>query len=1514
MGPKAKWIGIGLTALLALAIHVEADWSVSEARASVKGRLERLASEAEAIAAEARVFGALDAESPEDRWRVLRSLLAGERVPCAPGVAEAAPVALQEGGTFARASAVPAYGISLRSEQRFVLPAAVRASRFRLRLDPALLGQDRDRPSLLGTLDFEALDGAHATSEIRVRPSALGDGLVGVPLQAPHDWRLVRWTPDPAAPPAVLWGLDAFDEAGQPHALLLTEDTRDRVPVLARAAGLGQERSIAPGAAAEFVLPTLAGADRLWLLLSVERAFPLLQGDHVLGRLALKYETGTQPATIELRNGEHLTADRLLPGIRRPRDARSRVAFRWRDHTGYTQIQQALPVPLDPRRPARTLRVENAGPGGVLRVIAATVVRTRSAPTGSRVQVVTDAQGADGLLLGAGQPDFASHLAHEQPEATSPTTRVFVHRILGDAPTATQLTLSAPLPADPARKEERAKIALLTCLAIALFLAVLLVVDAAGHLRRLSSRLAAGVLAAALVPLAVTILLVDRENTARVESEHAERARAALRQVADRIDLAQNRVQRAARRLAAHVATEVDPDQIAEFGRTVALYGATALSPGLAGTASISSSNLGRMHVPLAGSGADGGLNSARYLDGAADLTGLYASPWDGLLLVGRSRSGGADHWVRVVIGVRVEDAFLEAALAEALDDPTASAVLLDQEGLPLAQAGPRGTALRRALRAQAGVLTTRATTEHGTRVFNRIVAGNASDEHLVAARPLRGGEAGAGGSVWLALGLRRDAIDRAVGARRVPLSWLGLFGLVLVVGVAALVARRVADPVRDLVRVTDAVRRGSFDVVVPQAGSDEVGRLTIAFDQMRRDLKHRVEDLDFLRGAQEALAASLDFHARAGSVLQIFAGRFAPAEALLLDVRDARGPVTVIAESTDDKRFADRPLPLAPRGRLATALAADGPTDLGVATPLGSRREADALGERLLANCPAWISVPLRIGSELLGMVLLGYRDASARPQGEGRRLLEPLAGIAASSLNNARLYRLAALDDVTRLPGATAFEAALRADVESAVAGGRPAVLVRIGLDHLEHVTLRRGVALSHELQRACADALRGLVGERVHLGRLREGELAVRVRAPAPEEARTLAEAIRERLRAVEVRPDAGGEPVGTTVSIGIARCPGDARSLEFLMDAAGRALAAAQREGGDRVEEAARLGAAAVDVPPFEEGAIFRNENMVRVVESARRAARADASVLITGETGTGKEVVAHLIHRRSARANRPFVTVNCAAIPETLLESELFGHERGAFTGAERRREGRFELADGGTLFLDEIGEMTPERAGQAAARPAGASVHAARRYAHDHGGRAHHRRDEPRPGEGGRRRQLPRGPLLPAERDPAARSRRCASAARRSRRSWTSSCGRPSAGRAAAPSGLVSAAMDVLYRHPWPGNVRELKNVIERCAVLCEAEYVGPEHLQLDATHAEGGPFLSPRGAPQDDLNARQRKLLDYLARHGRCTNREYYQMAGTSPRTGLRDLQDLMARGLLMREGRRRGATYRLP
>src|SRR3954471_21378170 len=120
-------------------------------------------------------------------------------------------------------------------------------------------------------------------------------------------------------------------------------------------------------------------------------------------------------------------------------------------------------------------------------------------------------------------------------------------------------------------------------------------------------------------------------------------------------------------------------------------------------------------------------------------------------------------------------------------------------------------------------------------------------------------------------------------------------------------------------------------------------------------------------------------------------------------------------------------------------------------------------------------------------------------------------------------------------------------------------------------------------------------------------------------------------------------------------------------------------------------AAVIEAVAADSRSF----VWKDPAMERVVRLAEQIARSEASVLITGESGTGKEVLARYVHQRSTRRDKPFVCVNCAAIPDNLLESELFGHEKGAFTGAHVARLGKVRLANGGTLFLDEVGELSP---------------------------------------------------------------------------------------------------------------------------------------------------------------------------------------------------------------------------
>src|SRR5205807_28608 len=144
------------------------------------------------------------------------------------------------------------------------------------------------------------------------------------------------------------------------------------------------------------------------------------------------------------------------------------------------------------------------------------------------------------------------------------------------------------------------------------------------------------------------------------------------------------------------------------------------------------------------------------------------------------------------------------------------------------------------------------------------------------------------------------------------------------------------------------------------------------------------------------------------------------------------------------------------------------------------------------------------------------------------------------------------------------------------------------------------------------------------------------------------------------------------------------------LDASLEKVREALKAAEQKLARRKSELVRAGAPMGAAPP---GMVAQSDEMVRLFEMARRVSRVDSTVLITGESGVGKEGLARLIHDESMRAAGPFVPINCAAVPESLLESELFGHVKGSFTGAASDRAGLFEAAQGGTLFLDEVGEV-----------------------------------------------------------------------------------------------------------------------------------------------------------------------------------------------------------------------------
>jgi two-component system response regulator HydG len=250
-----------------------------------------------------------------------------------------------------------------------------------------------------------------------------------------------------------------------------------------------------------------------------------------------------------------------------------------------------------------------------------------------------------------------------------------------------------------------------------------------------------------------------------------------------------------------------------------------------------------------------------------------------------------------------------------------------------------------------------------------------------------------------------------------------------------------------------------------------------------------------------------------------------------------------------------------------------------------------------------------------------------------------------------------------------------------------------------------------------------------------------------------------------------------------------------------------------------------------------GIVAKSVAMAQLVDLARRVAKVDSTVLITGESGSGKERVARLVHEESTRAAGPFVAVNCGAITETLLESELFGHARGAFTGATQDRPGLFESANSGTLLLDEVGEVSPgmqvkllralqereiRRVGENKSRKVDVRVVAATNRDLAHGV------------AGGSFRQdlYYRLKVVELHVPPSARAPRRHLAAR------------PGAARGRGLrmkrkiAGLAPDAADQLLRYEWPGNVRELENAMERAVALARGSRVELEDLPEEIRQA----------------------------------------------------------------------------
>ncbi len=337
-------------------------------------------------------------------------------------------------------------------------------------------------------------------------------------------------------------------------------------------------------------------------------------------------------------------------------------------------------------------------------------------------------------------------------------------------------------------------------------------------------------------------------------------------------------------------------------------------------------------------------------------------------------------------------------------------------------------------------------------------------------------------------------------------------------------------------------------------------------------------------------------------------------------------------------------------------------------------------------------------------------------------------------------------------------------------------------------------------------------------------------------------------------------------------------------------------------------------------------IGKSRKMVEIFKLIKDVAKSDSTILITGESGTGKELVARAIHNQSNRSNKLFVPVNCAAIPENLLESELFGYEKGAFTGAYERHLGKFEVCSGGTIFLDEISllplpmqakllrvlqEHMIDRVGGSSPIEINVRVIAAtnsdlklevdgRKFRGD----LYYRLN-----------------VIPMHIPPL---RERAEDIKLLIDHFLSKYNKVFGKKV---TGFSREATDALMSYPWPGNVRELENLIERMVVLSERNIISNEKLPPEISRSKSR-FLDivkehaqnfemdfiKKVAGQANLNERQVKALEFVKSEGRITKQKYIKLTNSTKTTAFRDLNSLVKLHILAQKGTGKSSYYIIP
>ncbi|MSR46075.1 MAG: hypothetical protein EXS13_03250 [Planctomycetes bacterium] len=1078
---------------------------------------------------------------------------------------------------------------------------------------------------------------------------------------------------------------------------------------------------------------------------------------------------------------------------------------------------------------------------------------------------------------------------------------------------------------------------------LALPFLLLLLVDALSRVARVRTRLSFLFLLTSLAPLVVLFVVLANLLAGEQRSAEERRSGELLAQVRERVDrlcgLATDHAQRVLRELEASevLTASVSDDEVRRrlqqmapaFPDPDATVAIVVEAPSEEGAAR-------RIH-------SDALVASDPRFD--APNEGLALS-WGEVVFSGSAENRRRGFKVRVA--GRVDRAVLAALRLEPGDSEATALIAPRQERAGGDVDGGEPLATRGALRIDGSIARAAARELDAGRgsYFEPLAGGGTCGFDL-----LRGSAGDAVAVVAASIGARPLRVR--IGPLDVDLTWF-----VLVLGAVILAAsnflgavvtdgitRPIARMLRGAMQRIEGARLAPRLVAGRDDGEDEVASLETSVERLWDELAQSGRQQALLIELIGAMSQPADLPERArralGFVRELVGGRASccylvdPVDESLANIVETRDPAAA-------------PFP----ARLELKEARDWlrerrPRSVDLSEIAGGAPDWAAEGRRLLV-------LPLELGVQAIGLIVV-VDDAPIDPLAQrDPALVAGVVGQAAAGIERARLATRTIEDPETGLAAHGYFAARVNEELDRAAHGRRPIVVLQARLElpnaadpeRREEVRRIAGV-LAREMRRICRD--REIVG--------RAGPLELE--ALLPYGGRPRAEEIVTQWRERLSDPQAIGPDLVMRLRAAFVVFPEEARSADFLFGLLRRRLdASIVAEASPKAEET--LERFRQRFPEYG----FGSARMQPVLRQLEKVAASDASVLLVGETGTGKEVAAQLLHRLSPRAGAAFVVLNCAALPEALLEAELFGHEKGAFTGAEQRRIGRFEQAHGGTLFLDEVAEI-----------PLTVQVKLLRvlqeRKIHRLGGReeiavdvrlvaATHRVLEREVLAGTFREDLLYRLKVVTLELPPLRERldeipHLVDRFLAARRAIDPNC---------RVRGIEPAALDSLARHAWPGNVRELRNVIERAIVLGEGEWIRRDDLDLgtaavveragasrdgrsSAQVAAVVDNLAPPAptAPRDPLpggettgalppvaasgtvardpqapptrppfTERQTRLLALVrADGGAITSKRYCEHAVISQRTALRELAELVEGGFLIRDGSRRGAVYRL-